>query len=342
MLTDYTRTGTYQRAILANFEDFYGKVVCDVGAGTGILSFFAAQAGAKKVYAIEASGMALHAKALVHHNKLDAIITVLHGKCEELELPEPVDIIISEPMGIMLVNERMLESFVYARKWLRPGGKMFPSTAAMFVVPFTDEQVYLETQTKAQFWTLNQFFGVDLSCMHQHSIHEVFRQPLVEHVDPRLLVGTPTRKDFDFSTLTAEQLSQIDLPFSLTAPHPMTIHGIVSWFDVAFLGSKETVFLSTSPHSPLTHWYQVRCLFERPMILRPGQTLVGNVLMVANPIQSYDMTVTARVVDSPQFTQSKINLKEPNFRVGSYPTTSHGIPSDLFFQPNSDAFQPSA
>jgi histone-arginine methyltransferase CARM1 len=62
MMQDYIRTSTYQRAILANLPDFKDKVVLDVGAGSGILSFFAIQAGARKVYAVEASTMAQHAE----------------------------------------------------------------------------------------------------------------------------------------------------------------------------------------------------------------------------------------------------------------------------------------
>ncbi len=61
MMQDYIRTATYQKAILDNSVDFEGKVVLDVGAGSGILSFFAVHAGASKVYAVEASSMAQHA-----------------------------------------------------------------------------------------------------------------------------------------------------------------------------------------------------------------------------------------------------------------------------------------
>ena len=43
MLQDQIRTGTYYAAILENPADFQGKVVMDVGAGSGILSLFAAQ-----------------------------------------------------------------------------------------------------------------------------------------------------------------------------------------------------------------------------------------------------------------------------------------------------------
>ena len=56
-------------------------------------------------------------------NGLDGVIKIITGKIEEIQLPESVDVIISEPMGYMLVNERMLESYVYARKFLRKGGK---------------------------------------------------------------------------------------------------------------------------------------------------------------------------------------------------------------------------
>lgn len=61
-------------------------------------------------------------KALVSANDMDGVISVLAAKIEEVQLPELVDVIVSEPMGYMLVNERMLESFIYARKFLRKGG----------------------------------------------------------------------------------------------------------------------------------------------------------------------------------------------------------------------------
>lgn len=55
-------------------------------------------------------------------NNLGDRIFVVAGKIEEIELPEKVDVIISEPMGYMLYNERMLETYLHAKKWLKPGG----------------------------------------------------------------------------------------------------------------------------------------------------------------------------------------------------------------------------
>ena len=88
---------------------------------------------------MEGSSIAKHATDLVRHNKVDHVIKVLSGKIEEIELPEKVDMIISEPMGYMLLNERMLETYLHAKKWLKPEGKMFPSRGDLHVAPFTDE-----------------------------------------------------------------------------------------------------------------------------------------------------------------------------------------------------------
>jgi hypothetical protein len=49
MLEDHKRTGAYYTAVMSNRRQFAGKVVLDVGTGSGILSIFAAKAGAKKV-----------------------------------------------------------------------------------------------------------------------------------------------------------------------------------------------------------------------------------------------------------------------------------------------------
>ena len=50
MLKDQVRTLSYRNAILSNRDLFKGKVVLEVGAGTGIMCMFAAQAGAEYDY----------------------------------------------------------------------------------------------------------------------------------------------------------------------------------------------------------------------------------------------------------------------------------------------------
>jgi predicted RNA methylase len=89
----------------------------DVGTGSGILAIFSAAAGARKVYAIEASSAIRYANVLVKQHNLEEKIILINKKIEEISQNElePVDIIISEPLGVMLVNERMLESFLLAR-----------------------------------------------------------------------------------------------------------------------------------------------------------------------------------------------------------------------------------
>jgi len=129
MLKDQTRTETYMNAIIQNPQLFRGKVVLDVGCGTGILSIFAARAGAAHVYGIDAAEIAIavrrtQARQIVADNNLSATITIIQGLVESVELPvEKVDIIISEWMGYFLLYEAMLDTVLCARdRWLAPDG----------------------------------------------------------------------------------------------------------------------------------------------------------------------------------------------------------------------------
>eukprot|EP01097_Dermamoeba_algensis_P006313 TRINITY_DN3951_c0_g1_i5.p2 TRINITY_DN3951_c0_g1~~TRINITY_DN3951_c0_g1_i5.p2 ORF type:complete len:142 (-),score=30.95 TRINITY_DN3951_c0_g1_i5:651-1076(-) len=117
--------------------------------GTCILSLFCLQAGAKKVYAVEGSEIMMEAKKVVDSlSPTSGKLFLLNKRVEELsvvDIPEQVDIIVSEWMGYCLFYEGMLDSVLLARdKWLKPGGMLYPSSASLFLCPITDEEVFQE------------------------------------------------------------------------------------------------------------------------------------------------------------------------------------------------------
>ena len=86
MICDRVRTEAFRRAIDATVRP--GDVVLDVGAGSGILSMFAAQAGASRVYAVERTTVAVMAQELIAANGFADVIRVIQGDMMDIELPE--------------------------------------------------------------------------------------------------------------------------------------------------------------------------------------------------------------------------------------------------------------
>ena len=82
MLKDKVRTRAYMNAIKQNKHLFKDKVVLDVGCGTGILSMFAAQAGARLVIGVDMSSIVEHAKTIVAANGLSDRVVLVRGKME--------------------------------------------------------------------------------------------------------------------------------------------------------------------------------------------------------------------------------------------------------------------
>lgn len=92
--------------------------------------------------------MAQSARTLVEANQFEDIVEVIQSKIEDIPetlIGKNIDVLISEPLGTFLLNERMLETYVIARdKFLKEGGKMFPSTSQLCIIPFYDEALYNE------------------------------------------------------------------------------------------------------------------------------------------------------------------------------------------------------
>jgi len=140
MIQDHARTDAYRRAIEAVAK---GKRVLDIGTGTGILSMFAARAGAAKVDAVDSSGIIDVARELAADNGLSDKITFHRGRAEDLDLDSEYDLVISEWMGFFGLAELMFESVIHARdRFLTPGGHMLPGHLRLKVAPVDDSHVH--------------------------------------------------------------------------------------------------------------------------------------------------------------------------------------------------------
>jgi protein arginine N-methyltransferase 1 len=287
MLKDYQRTSTYRDAILMNKHMFKGKTVLDVGCGTGILSMFAASAGAAKVIGIDCSSVAVQARQIVEDNGFAGVITIIQGKVEEIELDCKVDIIISEWMGYFLLYESMLNTVLYARdKWGTPDVKLLPDRANMYVCGISDEQ-YIEE--KFNVWENVQ--GLDFSYLKRLS----YIEPLIDTVDVSQIMTTQaTLFSFHINTVTVAELN-FESNFELRAQHDGTVHALSVHFDTPFTAGHEHVTLNTSPEVAPTHWRQTVLYLYNPIKICKGEVVKCHMKCLPNPGNPRDLDIALRV-----------------------------------------------
>jgi len=295
MLKDSVRTGSYRAAIMNNPHLFKDKTVLDVGCGTGILSMFAAKAGAKHVVGIDMSNIIDQAIKIVEANGFAETITLVKGKLEESELPiQQFDIIISEWMGYFLLYESMLDTVLLARdKFLKPGGLIFPDHAKLYLAAIEDQEYKEE---KINFW--DNVYGFDYSCIKDIAL----REPLVDTVDLKAVVTDPhLLKHIDLRTAKKEDLT-FSTAFQLKATRNDYVHAFLAWFDISFECCHKKVQFSTGPHAKYTHWKQTVFYTPSTITISQDQAIKGTLTCSPNARNNRDLDITIgyQCGDEPQ------------------------------------------
>ena len=231
MLKDEPRTLAYKNFLEKNSYFIRGKVVLDVGAGSGILSLLAARAGAERVYAVEASNISVLCEEIVKLNGLEKVITVIKDTVEKVKLPEKVDIIISEWMGFYLLHESMLDSVLYARdKWLKDDGFLLPSHATLYCAPVSMSQYY-----KDNFECWKNMYGFDFTPFLTVSVQKSFTQPAVTELkSEQCLSKAEIVVDLDLKTATLWDIQDVVKKLEFHIHNEATLHGFATWFEVRF------------------------------------------------------------------------------------------------------------
>ncbi|HYG65053.1 MAG TPA: 50S ribosomal protein L11 methyltransferase [Thermoanaerobaculia bacterium] len=272
MLRDAVRVMSYRSAIERQAP---GRTVVEIGCGSGILSIFAAKAGARKVIAIEETRIAEVAAEMFAASGCADRIELRVANSRDVELDEPADLIIHEILGVDPFEESILPVLADARRrLLRPGGRLLPyrlevcGLGVEAVATVTDAD-RLRSETEE----LRHLYGLDfqplLRALEESARNPASRRTVIAgkpHFEPKILSEECRFLDIDLRD------DDIDLPGkSFRMPLKIVHEGVLGGIAVFFRAHlDEQVQLTTSPHAPPTHWGWTIQNLNRRVPVSPG------------------------------------------------------------------------
>ena len=191
MLADNIRVEAYRRAIFQTVRK--GDRVVDIGTGTGILAFFALQAGARKVYAIETGPIIEVAKKTARENGFFDRMDFIQQDSTQTEIPERVDVVVTETCGCVGIDEGIIDTVNDARKrFLKKDGHIIPAKLRLLAAP-----VCLQTHHPFQFLEEN-FYGIQTKHIQEVAVNNVYGLNPATSGNPLWLSGAHELFNVDF------------------------------------------------------------------------------------------------------------------------------------------------
>ena len=260
MVADTIRMRAYVEALEKAIKP--NDVVLDLGAGTGIFSIIACQLGAQKVYAIDPNDAILVAKDIAAANGCTDRIEFIHDFSTKINLPEQVNVIISDLRGVLPLFAAHIPSLADARKrFLAPGGILIPQQDRLWVTLVEAEETY---QEQYRIWTDNPY-NIDMHAALDLSLNTWWKKSLSAEqiLLPPAMWGTVDYLSTDNPNVAGTVQWMVE--------RAGIAHGLQLWFDTSLI---EGIGFSNAPDQPEAIIYG-RAFFplREPVSLEPGDTV---------------------------------------------------------------------
>jgi type I protein arginine methyltransferase len=251
------RLEKFREAIVSRVKP--GDTVLDLGTGTGIFAFFACQAGARRVYAVEASPVIELARILARENNLENQIVFVEGSSLDIELPERVDVLVSDTFSLWKPDT--LRSVIDARdRLVKPGGALIPTSIELFVAPVDEPDMY---HRHVDFWDRGRD-GIDFSVIRDFAVNQCY--PVKVEAPALLAESVPVAQVTLSGTGTVVLRGEV----CLTVRRAGTVHGICAWFASRLA---DDITVSNCPGATTTNYAQAFFPVARPTSVVEGDRI---------------------------------------------------------------------
>ena len=277
LLNDLIRLDAYKKAIQT--EILGGDVVVDLGCGLGILSLFACQSGAKKVYAIDHSLYSIQlAQEIAKKNAFGHKIEFLNRNSQQITremIPEDIDLLVTETLGSFALEEDILTYLIDFRdRFLRVNHiKIIPTKIELYIVPY--ESIGLYNKFRLAIKSLKERYNLDFSAY----INPIANYGFVLN-DPQFKIKQDNflAKPLKFAeiNLATVKKSSLNVKFQITLeklPKERLLHGFCGFFKAPLSIKDSTISLTNSPLAPDTHFSQMYFPLQNPLKIQAEATL---------------------------------------------------------------------
>jgi len=298
MIMDRIRISAYQQALARALKP--EDVIVDLGAGTGLFTLHACRLGAKLVHAIEPNHIIQVAREIVQANGFSDRVAFHQAMSFDVELPQPADVVVTDPRGVLPLNERAVPTIIDARRrLLKPGGVLIPQRDTIWAALVEANEIYSAYYEDP--WRRSND-GFNLEAARQRRVNTVSKH----HLRRGQLLSVPVPwATLDYRTV---ETASVRGTVEFEVLRPGLAHGFILWFDSELI---EGINLSNAPGKPELIYGQLFFPMQEPLPVVRKQLITVDVR--ADPIGDDYVWQWTTVANCPTASDKIIRYHQSSF-----------------------------